>query len=173
MACGQPMRDPLVHEPDVAVQRDVHAVGGGVADDHRQLRRRFQPFRRVDVVRADGFPSPTSTVVACSPDPAGAGQQTTCTATVTDTAATSLTPSGTVSFSSSGAGSFTSSECTLSGSGASASCAVSYTQAASGQSSITAGYGGDNAHAASSGASALSVTALAAPRRPCGRRRGR
>jgi Ca2+-binding RTX toxin-like protein len=102
----------------------------------------------------------TSTSVSCSPATVIFGQSTTCTATVTDTAAgTASTPSGAVRFGSSDPGSFSGSPCTLSGSGASASCSVTYTQNAvdSGSPTITAGYGGDTIHATSSGSQTVTV----------------
>ena len=61
---------------------------------------------------------------------------------------------------SNGAGSFGTDECTLSGSGASASCSVSYTPAASDTlrtDTITASYGGDSTHAGSSATAAVAV----------------
>ncbi len=78
-----------------------------------------------------------------------------CTATVTDTTPDVATaPTGTVSFTSSGSGVFSSTQCTLSGSGSSASCAVYYGTSAgvpmSGQ-TITGSYGGDRTHQTSPG----------------------
>jgi len=73
------------------------------------------------------------------------GQPSTCTATVTDTASSDQdTPTGTVKFGSDGAGSFSADQCTLSGSGTSAHCSVTYTPSAAdtGSRTITAGYSG-------------------------------
>jgi hypothetical protein len=106
---------------------------------------------------------PTRTVVTCSPGTVAIGQVRSCTATVTDTAAAgATTPTGTVTFTSStSGGSFSSTSCTLSpASGGQASCTVSYTpaQAASGRETITGNYGGDRAHAASSGRDTIDHT---------------
>jgi hypothetical protein len=109
-------------------------------------------------------PNPTSTVVSCSPGTVAIGQVASCTATVTDTAASgATTPTGTVTFTSDGSGgSFSSNSCALSpaNSGGQASCSVSYTpgQAGSGTETITGTYGGDSAHTASSGQDTITVT---------------
>jgi hypothetical protein len=106
-------------------------------------------------------PRSTSTSVSCAPGAVAVGTPSTCTATVTDTAAgTASTPTGTVDFGSDGAGSFGDDQCTLTGTGASASCSVSYTPAASGAvrtDTITASYGGDSLHAGSSGTAPVRV----------------
>ena len=106
---------------------------------------------------------PTATTVSCSPASVSVGNPTSCTATVTDTASSGqTTPSGTLSFSSNSAGSFSSgASCTLSGSGASASCQLAYTPTAvgSGTHQISASYGGDATHATSSGNTNVTVTA--------------
>ena len=106
----------------------------------------------------------TSTNVSCSPPTVGVGQPTSCTATVTDTGSgTPTTPTGAVSFSSDSPGGFSSSTCTLSGSGTTASCQVSYTPSSvgSGSHTITASYSGDSAHAASSGTTTVTVKGAA------------
>jgi predicted outer membrane repeat protein len=102
---------------------------------------------------------PTSVAVTCTPNPAGFGAPTTCSATVTDQVGAGVgPPSGTVTFSGT-AGSFgATGTCMLSGAGASASCAVPLTPNALGSEQVTAAYAGDAAHAASSGATPLSVT---------------
>ncbi len=105
----------------------------------------------------------TSTSVACSPGAVFTGAATTCTATVTDTAASGAsTPSGSVSFTSSpNSGSFGSSgSCTLTVTGTSgvASCQVTFTPSSVGGYTITGSYAGDNTHHASSG-QAASITA--------------
>ena len=86
-------------------------------------------------------------------------QQATCTATVTDTeTANASTPTGTVSFESNGSGSFGDDSCTLSqASPGVARCAVAYTPSAIAAQTISADYGGDPTHTASSGSQALSV----------------
>jgi hypothetical protein len=82
-----------------------------------------------------------------------------CTAVVSDTSTGSATaPSGTVSFTSSGSGVFSAAQCTLSGTGTSASCTVSFQPAATAMDTgqtITASYGGDSTHQASSGSARL------------------
>ena len=88
---------------------------------------------------------------------------TSCTATVTDTAPSPTTPTGAVTFTSdTSGGTLSSSSCTLSPASTSgqASCAVSYTpgQTGSGTQTISANYGGDGSHLASSGQAALTVT---------------
>jgi hypothetical protein len=105
----------------------------------------------------------TSTVVICSPGAVAIGQATSCTAIVTDTAASPTTPTGVVTFASdTSGGSFSSSSCTLSPDNTigQASCSFSYTpgQTGSGAQTITANYGGDGSHAASGGQAALTVT---------------
>jgi hypothetical protein len=101
-------------------------------------------------------PDVTQTSVSCSPDPVAVGQPTTCTAAVTDTES-NASPTGSVTISSGGAGSFSGSPCTLSGTGSSASCQVGYTPTAGGSQTITASYGADPTHAASSGTTTLTV----------------
>jgi len=104
-------------------------------------------------------PRSTSTTVSCNPASIQAGQTTTCSATVTDTAAgTPSAPTGDVSWKSSGSGSFSATTCTLSGTGASASCSISYTPNASGSQVITASYGGDTIQPASTQPTTLVVT---------------
>jgi hypothetical protein len=100
----------------------------------------------------------TSTGVSCSPLVFAPGDATVCTATVTDTAkGGQSTPTGTVSFSSSGADSFGGNPCTLSGSGASASCVVVFSSLPLGGRVITASYGGDSTHESSTGMTLVAV----------------
>jgi hypothetical protein len=109
---------------------------------------------------------PTTTGVKCEPNPVVGGKPTTCTATVTDTAASGqITPKGTVSFESSEVGSFSpEAKCELnSPSGASNSCSVTYTPIATPEKperseTITATYGGDEIHEGSKGTTAEAVT---------------
>jgi hypothetical protein len=105
----------------------------------------------------------TTTGVICSPGAVAIRQATSCTATVTDTASSPTTPTGMVTVASdTSGGSFSSSSCTLSPDSTigQASCSFSYTpgQAGSGAQTITANYGGDGSHAASSGQEAVAVT---------------
>jgi hypothetical protein len=110
----------------------------------------------------------TSTVVTCSPSTVAVGNASSCNAVVTDTdVAPRSAPSGTVDFTSSGAGSFAAASCTLRGaSGALRHCFMSYTPSGrgSGSHTITASYGGDATHAASTGhVDLVIVVAPAAP----------
>jgi hypothetical protein len=96
--------------------------------------------------------------IGCAPNRFASSAATVCRATVTDTAGSGqTTPTGTVSFTTSGTGTFYGSPCTLSGSGASASCAVLFTSFPRGGRIIGAGYGGDGTHSASSGFTGVSV----------------
>jgi Fibronectin type III domain len=105
-------------------------------------------------------PDRTSTAVSCSPGRIVLNQSSmTCTATVTDTETTDpSTPTGTASLNSNGSGNFHGSPCTLSGTGTSAQCSVSYTPSAVGSPTITASYGGDTHHTGSSGSQKVTVT---------------
>jgi hypothetical protein len=105
----------------------------------------------------------TATALTCKPNTVAIGQATSCTATVTDATASPTTPTGQVTFiSDTSGGSLSSSSCTLAPNSASgqASCAVSYTpgQVGSGNQTITAVYGGDGSHTASSDEATLIVT---------------
>src|SRR5712691_5229705 len=103
---------------------------------------------------------PTSTSVSCVPSSVVVGAPTQCTATVTDTSSKPTVPGGTVSFTSDSSGSFAGSPCALSGSGGSSSCRATYTPSSlgTGAHTITANYGGDASHAASSGQFTVSVS---------------
>jgi hypothetical protein len=97
---------------------------------------------------------PTTTSLSCAPDPVEAGHPTHCKATVKDTTASGASmPSGKVAFSTAAPGVFSPVECTLAGSGDTASCSVDYTPAAvgSGVHALTASYPGDGSHEASEG----------------------
>jgi hypothetical protein len=86
------------------------------------------------------------------------GSSITCVATVTRAAGTS-TPSGTVDWTTDGSGSFTPGSCTLSGTGGTSTCSVSYTPNAVGSGShlISAIYCGDDNFTSSSANQAVSV----------------
>jgi hypothetical protein len=109
----------------------------------------------------------TSTSVNCSPGMVPLATLSTCTATVTDTAAgTASTPSGTVGFASDGSGTFNpdTSRCTFTQTSPGvASCPVTYSPQTSNTPSptrtdtITATYGGDSTHPDSSGTAAVAV----------------
>ena len=108
-------------------------------------------------VISDGTRS-TTTSVSCSPSTIQDFHSTTCTATVTDTSpGTPMTPTGTVSWSSNGPGIFSSTTCTLSGTGGTATCSVSFTSVPGMPSviTITGNYGGDADHSGSSGSTTI------------------
>lgn len=88
----------------------------------------------------------TSMHVGCSPTTSGT--PTTCAAYVTDDelVGTPVTPTGKVKFSSSLAGTFSSNKCTLSGSGLTASCSVTFTPTSTGVYKISGKYSGDSLH---------------------------
>ena len=97
----------------------------------------------------------TSLTVVSNPNTISAGSHVTLTATVTDTSSSPITPTGTITWNDGNAGgSFHSTTCILSAN----TCTTSYTPAASVPNSITitASYGGDATHQASSGSSSLS-----------------
>ena len=103
-------------------------------------------------------PNSTTTAISCTPNPVSSNQPSTCTATVTDTGANPITPGGSVSFNQTGGSDgFSSTQCTLSGSGASSSCEVTYTQADAGSPSISATYNPDGAHTGSSNSTSLTI----------------
>src|SRR4051812_2271045 len=111
---------------------------------------------------------PTTTTVDCSPDTVVAGESTTCTATVRDTAASgATTPTGNVAFASNGPGSFASASCTLQETSTGvASCDVTYTPNATSATpvrtdAITASYPGDASHTGSSGTTTVQVLSIA------------
>jgi hypothetical protein len=101
-------------------------------------------------------PHATSTSVSCTPSTIPVNGATTCTATVTDTAgAGGTTPTGSVTFSSD-SGTFSGGgTCTLNASG---QCSVTYTATVAGPHTVTAPYGGDSGHAASSGNTSVTAT---------------
>jgi hypothetical protein len=72
---------------------------------------------------------------------------------------TPVPPTGSVTFSSDGAGTFSAGSCSVSGTGATATCQVSYTPnpGSEGQHTITADYLGDNSHLASAASFVLTV----------------
>ncbi|HEV2120368.1 MAG TPA: right-handed parallel beta-helix repeat-containing protein [Candidatus Bathyarchaeia archaeon] len=100
----------------------------------------------------------TSMSVNCVPASVVVNNPSTCTASVSDAdSGTSKTPTTTVSFLSSQSGTFTPSTCSLTGTGATATCAVSYSPAATsvGPQTITGGYAGDVSHLGSSGSTSI------------------
>jgi isopentenyl diphosphate isomerase/L-lactate dehydrogenase-like FMN-dependent dehydrogenase len=102
----------------------------------------------------------TSAVLSCSSNAVVVGGTISCTVTVSDTSVpgTPSAPQGVVTFASSKPGTFAPASCTLSGSGASASCTVQYTASLPNVQTLTATHGGDAKHNGSSGAFALQAT---------------
>jgi hypothetical protein len=105
----------------------------------------------------------TATTVSCIPSSLVAGGSTKCTATVEDEATSeATTPTGNVAFKTGGSGSFNKASCALAGSGAAASCEVTYTPAASAAQpqrtdKITGEYKGDESLEGSKGATTVMV----------------
>jgi virginiamycin B lyase len=128
----------------------------GSSPDPNFITGRFN----VAAVAVDSLPYPTTTSVACSPAALTLPASTSCTATVTDTAALSA-PTGTVAFSSTGLGSFGSPpSCSLvAGEAAQSACQLTFTPSLAGAQTITAAYLGDVMHAANSGTAAFTVLA--------------
>lgn len=97
----------------------------------------------------------TSTTVSCSPSSVVVGSTTHCTATVSDAnTGTPITPQGTVGFTSTGQGTFTpSGNCSIAGTGGSASCSVDYVPGTGGLGgqTISVAFVGDGNHTGSSG----------------------
>jgi len=106
----------------------------------------------------------TSTTVVCTPGTFQAGDSTMCKATVTDTdAAPRTAPIGTVTWASSeSTGVFVTSPCALlpdlsTPATDDSSCTVTYSSTKASQQTITASYGGDPIHEASSGSTTVTV----------------
>jgi hypothetical protein len=106
----------------------------------------------------------TKTEVTCTPSSFQAGDPTTCTATVSDTDANPRsTPTGTVTWTSSeSTGAFVPDSCPLGSTdpldpAAPASCSVTYSSTTASQQTITASYGGDLTHEASSDSTTVTV----------------
>src|SRR2546425_2509888 len=100
----------------------------------------------------------STTTISCTPSKVDVNQPTSCSTTVTDTSANPTTPTGTITFASNGPGAFSVASCPLSGTGATASCSVTYTPTAIGAQTITGSYGGDSAHTTSSGTANINPT---------------
>ena len=99
----------------------------------------------------------TTTSVDCNASSL-VGSTASCTATVTDTSSASpTTPGGTVQWSSNASGTFSGAECTLTGSGATATCSVTYVPSGAGNHTVTADYAGDTDHGPSSGTDLIAV----------------
>ena len=121
------------------------------------------PSGNSSIGEADAFQGIAATNVGCQPGTVGVGQQTTCTATITDAGIGAATPTGTVGFTTDSSGGFNSPSCTLSSTvtGAS-SCQVTYTATAadSGTHTITAAYSGDDEHGPASEQTTVAINRL-------------
>jgi hypothetical protein len=112
---------------------------------------------------ADAYEGQAGVAVGCQPGTDGVGQQTTCTATITDEGIGAATPTGTVGFATDSAGTFSTNSCTLSSPVAgTSSCHVTYTPttAGSGTHTLTASYSGDAEHAAASDQGTVAINRL-------------
>jgi len=102
----------------------------------------------------------TTTTVSCTPSSFQANGSTTCTAVVTDTASgTKTAPTGSVNFTADG-GVAPFGVCGLipAGTTGTANCSVPFTSTKAGTHTITASYGGDLTHSASTGSTTVTVT---------------
>ena len=110
-------------------------------------------------IGADEFDfDPTTTTLACQPNPLVLGNTTNCVATVTDTAAAPRTPTGRVDFLHDRGGEFTPQTCNLAPAGPdTASCEVSYEADEVGTHLLTASYLGGDSHDGSEGTDQLVV----------------
>jgi hypothetical protein len=138
--------------PDIAVADAFSTDPTGVGSLVTLLTNTTAPIART-----------TSTSLNCAQTTLEDGESTTCTATVTDTASgDGSTPQGIVTFTGNKHDSFVPNPCTLSGSGLSASCQVTFTPGgAPGTDNITAHYKAPSKnadHAASKGTLAITVT---------------
>jgi plastocyanin len=119
-----------------------------------KARLNYYDFDRLSIAGQLIITRTTAVSVSCIPGSVGLGLATSCTATVTDTSPGIVnTPSGTVSFTTSGTGYFSpAASCTLSGTGATATCSASYTPTVlgTGTHDIGASYSGDSSHSPSS-----------------------
>jgi hypothetical protein len=135
------------YTPSAVGTQNIYAYYGAILSEHA-------PSSGAQQITANAAPSglrSTSTALSC---PAGVvNQPLTCTATVNDTSGSGATlPTGTVSVVNTyGTGGVTSSPCSLSGSGTTATCTVTYTPSQSTTHQLKATYSGDGTHATSSG----------------------
>ncbi len=101
---------------------------------------------------------PTAVSVTCAPGSVTETQSTTCTATVSDLSG-GPAPTGTVSFLSAEQGTFSSPQCSLTATGSTGTCTVSYTPTAvgSGMHLISGAYNGDPTHAVDTASTSVAV----------------
>ena len=106
----------------------------------------------------------TTTSISCLQSMVDVNRPAYCTATVTDTSlGTLFTPSGSVSFASNSTGRFgQGASCSLSGTGASASCSLYYTPTVVGTHAISGSYSGDTLHAGSAAGPPFAVATVTA-----------
>ncbi len=119
--------------------------------------------RPVSIATRPTHKVPTNVDVSCAPNPGAAGAWIECTTTVTDTTLTNpTTPSGTVQFVIGVGGTFQNnrSTCTLSGTGATASCSVMYGPNTYDERPVVGRYGGDGTHVAGRGSTQFFATRL-------------
>ncbi|OLD05211.1 MAG: hypothetical protein AUJ07_01970 [Crenarchaeota archaeon 13_1_40CM_3_53_5] len=131
-----------------ATSQGSHVITGSYGGDSTHNASSSQATINIDT--AD---DPTQTSVSCYPSSVVINQPTTCTATVTDTAASGATPpTGMIVFSPSG-------NCALANATSnSAGCSVSIAPATLGTMMVTASYGGDSSHRASSDSTSVAVS---------------
>ena len=141
--------------------------GGGSSFGISGLTNETTTTSAASVTISYTVPDQTAANLSCSPGTVAFDQTTSCTATVTDTAAAPSAPTGSVSFVSDTSGGTFSSQatCTLAPSGTTgqASCSVSYTpgQIGSGTHTITASYAGASGFVASSNSTTVTVVKAA------------
>jgi len=126
-----------------------------------------QASTSLSVAQGGGNRDATRTTLICGPSSLPEGAATTCTATVTDEAASPSTPRGSFVFTHVNEGVFSpQASCVLvaAGNGRSASCHLTYIPTAAGAHQLTSAYSGDEAHASSEASTGLSVSAAGANR---------
>src|SRR2546427_9360996 len=150
---------PGTYDASLRVVDSVLATGAA-RDSSGGVIRNSQPSHTDQNVNAVVTAAATTTTVSCTPASVAIGASTHWTATVMDPSSTPTTPAGSVTFSSSGTGTFSGSPCTMSGSGASATCSASFTPSGTSArtDTITGTYSGDSGHLGSENTFALTVT---------------
>jgi hypothetical protein len=147
----------LIYIPTAA---GAHGLTGLYSGD--EAHRSSEATSSLSVTAGGGNKDATKATLACNPTSLAVGGSSTCTATVTDEAATPSTPRGNFTFSHSNEGVFSpQASCVLiaAGDGKSATCQLTYIPIATGAHQLTALYSGDEAHTSSEATSSLSATA--------------
>jgi Bacterial Ig-like domain (group 3)/FG-GAP repeat len=145
--------------PGDSVAGDRFGAGVSMSSDGAALAI-GDPSGNASIGEADVFQGIAGTTVGCEPGTDGVGQQTTCTATITDEGIGAATPTGTVGFATDSAGTFGSTSCALTSSvTGTSSCHVAYTPTAadSGTHTITVTYSGDDKHAGATGQTPVAI----------------